>query len=183
MKYFTYTVDGNYSEFTRTFPDQHHHQITAFEAYVINDENPIAGEVTGDRLQQLYVNESGTSRSVTVKAKNQRISIFYMYVMKNAIKSYESYSDLDITYFEKGSNHKVDINEVSIEYVLPSEIGSDKIHGFMHDRHAKPPEVYSNGIAFSSLTSEAIFKNFNSGIISVVYYDQSEKVEGTGVIR
>ena len=83
------------------------------------------------------------------------MTVFYLYYMRGAVKSYDTYSDLDVTWFEKYDNHDTDLNNVSIAYVLPGNAGDNNIHGFMHDRIGGVEKVYSDGIIFTTPKSEA----------------------------
>ena len=133
---FTYTFDGEFSELSRSFPNRHNAQIEGFEAHLINSKRPVVGEITSDMLTPMNVETNGTTRTTKVDAKNKTISVFYVYLMNDAVKSYETYSDLDVTFFESGKNHSTDYRNVTISYVLPGDAGDIKnVHGFMHDQN------------------------------------------------
>ncbi len=152
---FTYTFDGEFSQLTRSFPDRHNAQIYGFEAHLLNQKKPVVGEITNDMLTRVDVTTSGTTRTTKIDAGNNTISIFYLYYMRGAVKSYESYSDLNITFFEKGKNHDIDYKDVTISYVLPGDVGDKNIHGFMHDRQGSIDVVYRDGIRFTTPESRA----------------------------
>lgn len=152
---FTYTFDGEFSQLTRSFPDRHNAQIDGFEAHLLNKKRPVVGEITNDMMMRMNVTADGTTRTTKIDAKNKTISIFYLYYLRDAVKSYESYSDLDITFFEKGKNHDIDYKNVTISYMLPGDVGDVNIHGFMHDRQGSIDMVYRDGIRFTTPESRA----------------------------
>ncbi|MDN4606642.1 DUF2207 domain-containing protein [Sporosarcina highlanderae] len=152
---FTYTFDGSFSRLTRSFPEEHISQIRGFEAYLINDRSPIVGEIDGSTLSQAQVSAKGSTYSTSIKAENETVSVLYVYRMQYAVKSYDTYSDLAVTFFEDGFNHEDDLNNISIDYVLPGDVGDDNIHGFMHDREGLVSKVYRNGISFHTPVSVA----------------------------
>lgn len=152
---FTYTFDGSFSRLTRSFPEKHIGQITNFEAYILNDPNPVVGEIDGSILSQVDVTVKGNTYSTSIRAKNETLSVLYSYKMKNAVTSYDTYSDLAVTYFEDGENHDEDYNELHISYALPGDVGKDQIYGFIHDRKGVVDKVYRNGISFYTAKSIA----------------------------
>lgn len=152
---FTYTFDGAFSEVTRSFPERHLRQIDGFEAYLLNAKNPVVGEIKDSMLSRLNVMTSGETQRATISAEDKTMTVFYLYYMRDAVKSYDTYSDLDVTFFEKYDNHDTDLNNVSIAYVLPGEAGDQNIHGFMHDRMGEVEKTYSDGIIFTTPKSEA----------------------------
>ena len=152
---FTYTFDGEFSQLTRSFPDRHNAQIDGFEAHLLNQTRPVVGEITNDMMTRMNVTTDSTTRTTKIDAKNKTISIFYLYYMRGAVKSYESYSDLNITFFEKGKNHDTDLKNVTISYVLPGDVGDVNIHGFLHDRQGSIDMVYRDGIRFTTPESRA----------------------------
>lgn len=152
---FTYTFDGAFSEVTRSFPERHLGQIDGFEAYLLDAENPVVGEISDSMLSRLSVTAKGETQKATIYAEDKTLTVFYLYYLRDAVKSYDTYSDLDVTWFEKYDNHDTDLNNVSIAYVLPGDAGNNNIHGFMHDRVGGVEQVYSDGIIFATPNSEA----------------------------
>ncbi|NYF25644.1 DUF2207 domain-containing protein [Sporosarcina sp. JAI121] len=152
---FTYTFDGDFTKVTRSFPDRHNRQIDDFEAHIISSKRPVVGEITGNMLNTVKVTTKGTTRTAEIDAKNKTISVLYVYTMRGAVKSYETYSDLDLTFFEKGVNHDADYKNVTISYVLPGDVGDSNVHGFMYDQNGKTKKVYRNGIVFGTPNSQA----------------------------
>lgn len=151
---FTYTLNGEFTKLTRSFPAKHSNQIMEFEAYLLDTENPIVGEITNEMLTQKKVTTDGTTRTTEIDVKNKTVSVFYTYIMRGAVKSHPTYSDLDLTFFEKGSSHSIDFNNVTISYVLPDEVGDMHIHGFMYDQNGKIHSTYTNGILFETPVSK-----------------------------
>ncbi len=152
---FTYTFDGAFTQVTRSFPERHLGQIDGFEAHLLNAENPVVGEIADSMLTRLNVTTSGETQKAAISAENKTMSVFYIYYVRGAVKSYDTYSDLDVTFFEKYDNHDTDLNNVSITYVLPGDAGDRNIHGFMYDRMGGIEKVYMDGIIFKTPTSEA----------------------------
>ncbi|GEN84156.1 hypothetical protein SLU01_24680 [Sporosarcina luteola] len=152
---FTYTMDGSFSRLTRSFPEEHIGQVRNFEAYVIHDEGPVVGEIDDSTLSKAEVSAKGVTYSTSVQAENETVSVLYVYRMQNAVKSYDTYSDLAVTFFEDGVNHDEDINNISIDYVLPGDVGESSVNGFIHDRAGQVHKVYRNGVSFHTPKSAA----------------------------
>lgn len=152
---FTYTFDGEFTQLHRSFPQKHNSQVDTFEAYLLDRNDAVVGEVTNEMVTPAAVTQGGLTRTTAIQAKDQTISVFYIYYLRNAVQSTHTYSDLDITFFEEGSNHDEDIQNISIAYVLPGAVGESNIHGFMYDRNGGISHLYEDGIIFETPVSEA----------------------------
>jgi uncharacterized membrane protein YgcG len=152
---FTYTLDGSFSQLTRSFPEKHLGQVDQFEAYLIDGQAPVVGEIEQSDLTKTTVTREGSTYKTAIRTKDKIVSVMYVYTMQNAVTSYDTYSDLSVAYFEGGDNHDEDLNNVDIAYVLPGDVGDDAIHGFLHDREGKVLKVYRDGISFHTPKSAA----------------------------
>ncbi|BAQ09258.1 DUF2207 domain-containing protein [Sporosarcina sp. FSL W7-1349] len=152
---FTYTFDGEFTQLHRSFPQRHNSQVDTFEAYLLDRNDAVVGEVTNEMLTPAAVTQEGLTRTTAVQAKDQTISVLYIYYLRNAVQSTDTYSDLNLTFFEEGSNHDEDIQNISIAYVLPGAVGESNIHGFMYDRNGGVSHLYEDGIIFETPASEA----------------------------
>lgn len=152
---FTYTFDGEFTQLHRSFPKRHNQQVDTFEAYLLDRNDAVVGEVTKEMVSPAAVTQEGLTRKTAIRAKDQTISVFYIYYLRNAVRSTDTYSDLDITFFEEGSNHDQDLRNVSIAYVLPGAVGDSNIHGFLYDRNGRVSHLYEDGIIFTTPASEA----------------------------
>lgn len=152
---FTYTFDGEYSELLRAFPEEHRKQIDQFEAYKITIDNPEIGGITSDILMRIPVWAEGNKLVSEIDPNSSSISVLYKYYMRGAVKSYDTYSDLDILFFEDSVNHAIDYENVNISFKLPADVGEDKIHGFIHDRSGNIQSLHKDGIIFETPKSKA----------------------------
>ncbi|MFS0689504.1 DUF2207 domain-containing protein [Sporosarcina sp. 179-K 8C2 HS] len=152
---FTYTLDGSFSQLTRSFPKKHLGQIDRFEAYLIEGKEPVVGEIDESSITKAGVTREGSTYRTAIQAEDKTIAVLYVYKMQNAVTSYDTYSDLSVTYFEGGDNHDADLNNVDITYVFPGDAGDKHIHGFLHDREGEVRKVYRNGISIHTPKSAA----------------------------
>lgn len=152
---FTYTLDGSFSQLTRSFPEMHLGQVQQFEAYLLDDLEPIVGEIEESALTKAPATRAGSTYQTAIRAEDEIVSVLYVYTMQNAVTSYETYSDLSVTYFEGGDNHDEDLNNIEITYALPGDAGEGQIHGFLHDREGQVRKVYRDGISFHTPKSSA----------------------------
>lgn len=152
---FTYTLDGSFSQLTRSFPEKHRGQVHQFEAYLLDGREPIVGEIEESALTKATVTREGGTYRTAIRAEDNIVSILYVYKMQNAVTSYDTYSDLTVTYFDGGDNHDEDLNNVDITYKLPGDAGEDQIRGFIHDREGQVRKVYRDGISFHTPKSAA----------------------------
>ncbi len=152
---FTYTLDGSFSQLMRSFPEKHIGQVQQFEAYLLDGLDPIVGEIEESALTKAPVTREGGTYRAAIRAGDEIVSVLYVYTMQNAVTSYDTYSDLSVTYFEGGDNHDEHLNNVEITYALPGDAGEGQIHGFLHDRAGQVRKVYRDGISFHTPKSAA----------------------------
>lgn len=152
---FTYSLDGSFSRLTRSFPEKHRDQIHLFEAYLVEGPERVVGEIEESALTKAEVTREGGTYVTALPADRKSVSVLYVYTLHKAVTSYDSYSDLSVTYFESGDNHDEDLHNVDISYVLPGDAGEDSVHGFLHDREGQLVKVYRDGITFHTPKSAA----------------------------
>ena len=152
---FTYTLDGDFSRLMRSFPEKHRGQIHLFDAYLVDAQEPVVGEIEESALTKAEVTREGSTYATAIPSDKKSVSVLYVYTMHKAVTSYDTYSDLSVTYFEGSDNHDTDYHNVDISYVLPGDVGDDSVHGFMHDREGQVRMVYRDGITFHTPKSSA----------------------------
>lgn len=152
---FTYSFDGQFKELTRSFPKKHVTQVEQFESYIVNEKSPVVGAIKNESLLPMQVYLEDQTYVSVIGNDETTVSVFYAYYMRNAVKSYSAYSDIDLTFFEDGYNHDVDFENVHISFVLPDDVGEDHIYGFMHDRHGTVQKYHSNGVVFETMKATA----------------------------
>ncbi|MFL0362788.1 DUF2207 domain-containing protein [Pseudobacillus sp. 179-B 2D1 NHS] len=131
---FKYTFKGEYSRVRRSIQTNHHQGVTNFHAYELVDPNAKPGFVNEQDLRTLNVSQEDNSYYASLSAKNEKKTIFYVYRLKGAVKSYETYSDLVVPFFGTGSNHDQDLHHITIDFVFPQEIEPSRYYAFLHDR-------------------------------------------------
>lgn len=152
---FTYTFDGNYTSLKRSFPKEHDANVKDFYAHELTTLSPEPGFIEDHTLNTLNVTkESGVYRT-SINKTNEQASFLYVYTLQNAVKAYDTYSVLNVTYFEDGDAHDQDINKVTIDYILPQTMDPATFDGFLFDRNAKEIGKSQYGIRFTTPISEA----------------------------
>lgn len=152
---FTYTFDGNYTNLKRSFPDEHERNVKDFYAHELTTLSPEPGFIEDNTLNTLHVTkESGVYRT-SINKTNEQVSFLYVYTLQNAVKTYDTYSVANVTYFENGDAHDQDIYEVTIDYILPQTMDPATFDGFLYDRNAEQYEKSQYGIRFTTPVSEA----------------------------
>jgi Predicted membrane protein (DUF2207)/AAA domain len=152
---FTYTFDGTFESLRRSIHQKNHDGVKWFEAYeLVNDEAELGFLEDGD-LKQLKVErrEGNTYRS-PYQVENDTKNIVYAYELKNAVKSYETYSDLTIPFFGTDGNHDVDLNDVTVDFVFPEKVDPADYSAFYHGREGEVEEKGSTVIRFTSSVSK-----------------------------
>ncbi len=152
---YTYQFDGDFSRLTREFPSKHNFKIRDFYAYEIKELDAEPGFINGDSLKQLPVKYDEHMFQTSINKSNEHAAFLYVYTLKDAVLSYDNYSELKVTYFEDGSSHDQDYQNVTIDFILPETVNTDNFDGFLFDRNALEPEKNQYGIRFHTPVSKA----------------------------
>jgi uncharacterized membrane protein YgcG len=129
---FTYTFDGNFNGVTRVVHRDGHEGLEFFEAY-LPSENAEIGFIKENQLQSLHVeNQDGTYR-IHSKSENETKRFLYRYRLDGAIKTYEEYSEVLMTFFDETLQQN--LHNVTIDLVFPEPVSKNDYHAFSHDRN------------------------------------------------
>ncbi|MCM3357690.1 DUF2207 domain-containing protein [Psychrobacillus sp. MER TA 171] len=151
---FTYTFNGSFHNLYREFPDTYNERVVDFYSYELTSLDMEPGFVGAESMIPLTVSfEEGHFRT-NIKKTNEKVSYFYAYTLKNAVKTYDNYSEVKVTYFS-GDAHDQAYENVIIDFILPKPLNPDTFDGFMFDRHAGNREKNQYGIRFVTPKSEA----------------------------
>ena len=151
---FTYTFEGKYTSVRRSIHEDHHDGVQWFEAYeLLNDDAELGFLEEGDMRQLDSKREDGTYRS-PFPVEDATKTIVYAYELKDAVDSYDSYSDVTVPFFGSGSNHDVDLHNVTIDFVFPEEIDPGEYHAFFHDQKGKVEEKGPEVVRFTTPVSD-----------------------------
>ncbi|MFJ7978251.1 DUF2207 domain-containing protein [Peribacillus sp. NPDC096379] len=151
---FTYTFDGKYSQVHRSIQKDHHDGVQDFEAYELLNPKAKLGYMQRNELRQLHVSEDDRTYTASLPSNNEKKYIFYIYTLKNAVKSYDSYSDLTVPFFGTDSNHDNDLFHVNIDFYFPQEVDNQNTYAFFHDRKGKVSSKDPYSVHFSTPVSE-----------------------------
>ena len=146
---FTYSFDGEYKRVSRSIHQANHDGVIDFKAYELLDPHATVGFVDQKDLRSLEVSREDNTYYSAIPSKNESRKIFYYYELDNAVKSYDTYSDLTVPFFGTGSNHDTDLQNVKIDILLPQSIDSEKIYAFFHTQNGT---IEKNSIGARYLT-------------------------------
>ncbi|MHA7136535.1 DUF2207 domain-containing protein [Rossellomorea arthrocnemi] len=150
---FTYTFDGKYKSVRRSIHEENHEGVEWFNASeVINDEAELGFLEEGD-LRPLEVEREEMTYRSPFPVENATKTIFYGYELKNAVKSYDTYSDVLVPFFGSGDNHDVDLHNVTIDFVFPEKVEPGEYSAFFHDLKGKVEEKGPEVVRFTTPVS------------------------------
>lgn len=154
---YTYSLhDDELTKLTRVFPARHREQIYNFQAYEVKDGQGKVGFVDGSNLKKLPVSmEDEIWKTEIPQQHSGSVQVMYIYRINEAVKTYQNYSDVDMTFFEDGPNHDTDIHNIDLSFILEDGVGEQNLHGFLHASDAREPIVHTNGIEFETPVSRA----------------------------
>ncbi|MBS4220736.1 DUF2207 domain-containing protein [Bacillus sp. FJAT-49711] len=130
---FTYTFDGEYSRVRRSIHLDGHDGIGKFEAYELLNKEGTPGFIDMNELRPLELEQKGNDFFASLPASDETKTVFFLYELKNAVRSYDTYSDLTVPFFSKGQNHDSDLHNVTIDFVFPELVRLEDYHGFIHE--------------------------------------------------
>ena len=151
---FTYNFDGDYDSVSRALHKKNHKGVELFEAYELLNSKAELGYVNMEDLRPLEVSREDNIYRAVLPAKDEKKAIFYIYELKEAVKTYDSYSDLTVPFFGTDINHDEDLNKVTIDFVFPKEIRPNSYFPFFHDRQGKVTEKGPWVVRFNTPVSE-----------------------------
>jgi uncharacterized membrane protein YgcG len=168
---FTYTFDGKYKSIRRAIHEDHHEGVQWFKASELINEEAELGFIENRDIRQLDVKrEDGTYRS-PFPVEDATKTFLFAYELKDAVKSYESYSDVTVPFFGTDSNHDIDLHNVTIDFVFPEKLDPAEYHAFFHGPKGKVEEEGPEVVRFTtpvsnmySLTETRVF--FPSSVMS-----------------
>lgn len=150
---FTYTFKGNYHVVRRSVHSGHHNGIFQFQAYELLNSDATLETMTQEDLSQLEVSLENNRYFATLPVKDEKKTIVYSYTLKNAIKSYNSYSDLIIPFFAENKNHDIDLHNVTIDIIFPEKLDPNTYHAFFHDEKGEVIRKGEDFVRFSTPVS------------------------------
>ncbi|QHE60277.1 DUF2207 domain-containing protein [Rossellomorea vietnamensis] len=150
---FTYTFDGKYKSIRRAVHEDNHEGVQWFKASeVINDEAKLGFIEDGDLRQLDVKREDGTYRS-SFPVEDATKTFLFAYELKDAVKSYDSYSDVTVPFFGTDTNHDIDLHNVTIDFVFPEKLDPAEYHAFFHGPKGKVEEEGPEVVRFTTPVS------------------------------
>jgi uncharacterized membrane protein YgcG len=151
---FRYTFDGEYDRIRRSIHTDGHDGIQNFEAYELSNTTAEPGFVSQSELRALPVEKEGNRYHASLATADEQKSIFFAYELENAVKSYDTYSDLTMPFFGTDENHNKTINNVTIDIVFPAAIEPSQYYAFIHDRLGTVEKKGSEVVRFTTPASK-----------------------------
>lgn len=150
----TYNFDGDYDRVSRAIHKKNHKGVEIFEAYELVNPKAELGYVDMEDLRPLEVSREDNTYRAALPAKDEKKNVFFIYELKGAVKTYDSYSDLTVPFFGTDTNHDEDLNKVTIDFVFPEELRPNSYFAFFHDRQGKVTEKGPRVVRFNTPESE-----------------------------
>ncbi|WP_046175856.1 DUF2207 domain-containing protein [Domibacillus indicus] len=147
---FHYTFDGKYNHVIRSIHTDGHEGIQNFTAYELKNASAEPGFVQQEDLQPLTATQDGSTYRVDLPSENETRSVLFTYELLNAVRSYDTYSDLTIPFFGTDENHDETIQNVTIDVVFPEPIQPSQYYAFMHDRFGSVEEKGEEVVRFET---------------------------------
>ena len=152
---FSYDFEGSFSKAERSIQKAGHKGLLSFYAYELLSPDAEIGFVKKSDLVSLPVKREDNTYAASMKAKDEKKSFLYVYELKEAVKIYDTYSDLTVPFFGDGENHSQDLSNVKIDFVFPEQIKPEQYYAFMHDREGRAEKKETGMARFFTPVSAA----------------------------
>lgn len=176
---FTYSFDGPFTNLRRSFPIEHSKNVEQFYAYGLAELNMEPGFIDQAMMTPLQVTQENNTFYSNVSIRDQKVSFLYAYTLKNSITAYDNYSELDVVYFEEGEAHDQDYSNVTIDYIFPETIETERFEGVLYNKAKVKTEKNTIGIRFRSPISEAFTETKASLVFPANLISISEKTKAS----
>ena len=130
---FTYNFKGSFFNLSRSFPAVHGENVEGFYAYKLGQLNLEPGFIDQSLMTPLEVTQEKNTFYTGINIRDQQVSFLYAYTLKNAVTAYDNYNELDVVYFEDGEAHDQDYFNVTIDYIFPETVETNKFEGVLYN--------------------------------------------------
>lgn len=174
---FTYSFDGSFSKLRRSFPVEHGENVEQFYAYQLNQLNLEPGFIDQSMMTPLQVTRENNTFYSKIGIPNQQVSYLYVYTLTNGIAAYDKYNKLDVVYFENGDAHDQDYYNVTIDYIFPETIETNKFEGVLYNKVIGKTEKNNIGIRFITQRSKAFTETKTSLVFPAELLSLTQKTK------
>ena len=147
---FTYSFDGSFSKLRRTFPMEHGKNVENFYAYELAHLNLEPGFIDQGMMTPLQVTQENNTFHSNIGIRDQQVSFLYVYTLKNSVTAYDNYNKLDVVYFEDGDAHDQDYFNVTIDYIFPEQVETNRFEGVLYNKVKGQTGKNTIGIQFNT---------------------------------
>ena len=152
---FTYNFVGSFFNLHRSFPINHGKNVEKFYAYELAQLNLAPGFIDQSLMTPLEVTQEKNTFFSGIDIRDQQVSFLYAYTLKNAVTAYDNYNDLDVVYFENVEAHDQDYFNVTIDYIFPETVETNRFEGVLYNKERVYAEKNTFGIRFNTHRSKA----------------------------
>lgn len=176
---FTYSFEGPFSNLRRSFPVKHGKNVEQFYAYELSQLNLEPGFIDQAKMTPLQVTQDNNTFYTNIDIHDQQVTFLYTYTLKNSVTAYENFNDLDVIYFEEGDAHDQDYFNVTIDYIFPETVETNRFEGVLYNKEKVETEKNTSGIRFSSHRSKAFTETKTSIVFPAELISLSGKTKAS----
>lgn len=172
---FTYNFEGSFFNLRRSFPIVHGENVVDFYAYQLPQHNLEPGFIDQSLMTPLEVTKEKNTFYSGIDIRDRQISFLYAYTLKNAVTAYDNYNEIDVVYFEDGEAHNQDYFNVTIDYIFPETVETNKFEGVLYNKAKGITEKNTIGIRFITDRSKAFTETKTSLVFPPELISLTEK--------
>jgi len=172
---FTYNFKGSFFNLRRSFPEDHGKNVEEFYAYKLGQLNLEPGFIDQSLMTPLEVTQDNNIFYSSIGIRDQQVSFLYAYTLKNAVTAYDNYNEMNVVYFEDGEAHDQDYFNVTIDYIFPETVETNKFEGVLYNKVEGLSEKNTIGIRFITHRSKAFTETKTSLVFPPELISLTEK--------
>lgn len=143
----TYEIPDGTGEVLRDFTYGTHENVIGFRAGEV-DGSARVGEVADEEVRPVAVKEGGTGWELLLDGRGGRRTFLLSYLLEDALKVYDGYSDLEVGLFSSTSYEFEGLRNLEVSVVLPGNAGAASIRPYTRNMNGSEVDVKENGVIF-----------------------------------
>lgn len=143
----TYEIPDGTGEILRDFTYGAHENVTGFLAGEVDGAAQV-GEVADEEVRPVAVRENGTGWELLLDGGGGKRTFLLSYLLEDALKVYEGYSDLEIGLFSSTNYEFEGLRNLEVSVILPGNAGAANIRPYTRNMNGSEVERKDNGVIF-----------------------------------
>lgn len=143
----TYQFPDGTGEVLRDFIYGNHENVIGFRAGEVDGAAQV-GEVADEEVRPVAVRENGTGWELLLDGGGGKRTFLLSYLLEDALKVYDEYSDLEIGLFSSTSYEFEGLRNLEVSMILPGNAGAASIRPYTRNMNGSEVDLKDNGVIY-----------------------------------